>query len=151
MIMSKNKRDIRQKDANKQMQIPSVPSNSDKAKPIWLFDWLDNDGDFAFDLSRKDFDHHEFLDKMIRYSNMTWSKIKQQTHDKGKSKHHLLNYESLSKAAKERIEAKGLGEHIDAIFSFALQNRLRIIGIREGERFHVVWYDSEHQFCPTRK
>ena len=53
--------------------------------------------------------------------------------------------------AKDRIKAKHLGEHTDAIFSFALQNLIRIIGIRDSAFFHVVRYDPRHEFYPTKR
>lgn len=91
------------------------------------------------------------MEKMIRYSNMTWAEIKRQTHDQGNSKHHFLRPEELSKESQERLTAKGLEEANDALFSFALNNTLRIVGIREGERFKVLWYDPNHEVCPSVK
>lgn len=125
--------------------------SSDGKQIIWLFDMIDRSGDFAFDLNRGDFLHKEVLEKIIDYSNMTWAEVKRQTHDEGKSKHHLLAVDSLSKEAIDRFKAKHLEEYSDAIFSFAFQNKLRIIGIRENEYFHVLWYDPEHQVCPSNK
>lgn len=125
--------------------------NSDGKQIIWRFDMIDRSGVFAFDLNRDDFLHKEVMEKMINYSNMTWMEVKQQTHDGGKSKHHLLPVDFLSKEAVTRFKAKHLDEYSDAIFSFALQNKLRIIGIRENENFHVLWYDPEHKVCPSHK
>lgn len=139
----------------KASQSKSIPAqdkySSDKLKIVWCFDMLDVDGDFAFNTSRSDFQHKEILDKMISYSTMTWAELRAQTHDKGKSKHHFLDPAALSPAAKERIAAKHFEESSDTIFSFALQNKLRIIGLREGEKFHAVWYDPQHKFCPSTK
>jgi hypothetical protein len=84
---------------------------------------------------------------------MTWAAIKKQTHDNGKSKHHFLSANSLSKAAKERIKDKHLEESSDYIFSFALNNLVRVIGIRnpDSAEFEVVWYDPNHQFALSKK
>lgn len=57
-------------------------------KPIFRFEKLDRNGSFAFDINRTDFNAHDFLQKMIHYSQMLWSEIERQTHDNGKSKHH---------------------------------------------------------------
>ncbi len=120
--------------------------------PIWRFDKIDRDGKFAFDLSRKDFKHQEVLQKLMEYGNMKWGEISKQQHDKsGKSKHHYLDIESLSHEAEIRINVKCLEEDTDRIYSFALQNLLRIIGIRDGAEFHIVWYDPNHEFCPSSK
>lgn len=82
---------------------------------------------------------------------MTWADIRRQTHDNGKSKHHLLSAEKLSKEAQNRIISKQIEDYEDAIFSFALQNKLRIVGIRQKEHFHVLWYDPNHEICPSKK
>ena len=115
-----------------------------------MFDKIDRSGNYAFDVNREDFDHKEVLGKMVDYSSMTWGEVKRQTHDDGKSKHHFLTPGSLSKGAVERLKAKDLEEFSDYIFSFALQNKIRIVGIRNGEKFHVLWYDPNHEICPSK-
>ena len=120
-------------------------------KPIWRFDLIDREGAFAFDLARSDFSHKEILQKLMDYGEMTWAEIDRQQHDKGKSKHHYLDYSSLSAAAIRRIQERHFEEQVDAIYSFALRNMLRIIGFRQGAEFHVVWYDCRHEFCPSKK
>lgn len=131
--------------------IPGGKNSTDGEKIIWRFDWLDKAGSFAFDLRRPDFDHREILEKIIAYSNMTWLEVKRQTHDNGKSKHHFLEMGTLSSDAVERVCAKQLQGYDDSIFSFAFQNKLRIIGIRVGRMFYAVWFDPQHQFCPSHK
>lgn len=126
-------------------------TNTDKEKVVWLFDNLDAADAFAFNSARDDFDAKEVMDKLISYSTMTWGQIKSQTHDNGKSKHHFLSYDTLSKKAKDRVDFKHLYNDSDSIFSFALKNKLRIIGIREGRFFHVIWYAPQHKFCPSHR
>ena len=119
--------------------------------PIWNFTNVDTEGMFAFDLTRKDLDSKFLLNKLVDYSSMTWQEILQQTHD-GKSKHHKLdNLDRLSKEAQIRIEKKHLNLDTDAIFSFALDNMKRLIGIRNGAVFQVIWYDANHEFAPSAK
>ena len=125
--------------------------STDGEKVIWRFDMIDRGGKFAFDLDRADFPCCEIMKKMIDYCNMTWAEVKKQTHDDGKSKHHLISTEMQSKDAMDRFKARNLDEYGDSIFSFALQNKLRIIGIREGGHFHVLWYDPNHEVCPSKK
>lgn len=125
--------------------------SSDTKNIVWVFDNIDKGGKFAFDLSREDFNHQLVLEKIIDYSSMTWSQIKQQTHDNNKSKNHEISVSKLSSEAKKRIKEKQLDEDTDSIFSIALQNKIRIIGIREDEKFHVLWYDPKHEVCPSKK
>ena len=116
---------------------------------VWTFQKIDRSGVFAFDPRRADFDSQDVLLKMLGYSTMTWREIKTQTHDNGKSKHHELNPASLSAQAISRIRAKGFEESTDALFSFALNNKVRVVGIRNGAEFQVVWYDANHEFAPS--
>lgn len=148
-MTKKTKRNQCGKNGKKTIQ--QFQNSSDSEKVVWLFDNLDRAGEFAFDVHRPDFQHKEVMEKMIAYSSMTWAEIKKQTHDGGKSKHHEIDVTLLSPEAEERIKAKKLDEDTDSIFSFALQNKLRILGIRDGRYFHVLWYDPNHRVCPSQK
>lgn len=125
--------------------------SSDKEKVVWRFDMIDRSGKFAFNPNGDSFKCKDFLEKLIDYSSMTWTEVKKQTHDDGKSKHHFLSPQFLSPEAAERLKAKQLEEYSDSIFSFALDNKLRLVGIRKNEDFHVLWYDPEHEVCPSKK
>ena len=138
----------------KRKSVHTKPTEStDDQCPIWIFQYIDREGKFAFDTSRKDFQHNLFWTKMIEYSRMTWGTIKTQTHDAGKSKHHRLDYDEkiLTRDAMKCIERKIKPENRDAIFSFALNNLVRIIGIRVGAEFRVMWYDPNHEFSKSIK
>ena len=116
-------------------------------KPAWVFDKIDRNGCFAFDINRDDFDYHEVLEKMISYANMTWGDLRRQTHDDGKSKHHFLDADKLSKNAKERLVAMHLEEEADQIYSIALQNKLRIVGLRVSD--FLKWPAFDLTDCPS--
>ena len=131
---------------------PAAKTSTIGMTPIWRFDQLDLNGKFRFDLHRGDFDHVEVLSKLVNYGNMKWSEIDAQTHDRrNRSKHHYLCEGELSADAVERIRAMHMEEDTDTIFSFSLMNKLRIIGTRKNGEFHVIWYDPEHEFCPSSK
>lgn len=127
-------------------------SNEEK-RPVWTFENIDKDGKFRFDPGRVDFNCCDFLTKMLAFSSMTWSEIKKQTHDNGKSKHHFLDARALSKEAEKRIETKGLIDVQEYIYSFALNNTVRVLGIRypNTDIFSVVWYDANHEFSISFK
>ena len=93
---------------HKKKVVVERPESIMSHKPIWRFDELDRDGKFRFDLSRKDFNHKEVLQKLLYYGNMTWDEIERQQHDNGKSKHHFLSTASLSSDAEHCVKAKNL-------------------------------------------
>lgn len=149
--MSSKKKELKSKSFNIEKHYKPNDYSSDNKCVIWRFDMLDKNGSYAFNLQSDNFNHKDFLDKMIIYSNMTWSEIKNQTHDKGKSKYHFLSLENVSQSALERIKYFEYDKlYPNSIFSFAFNNTLRIIGIRINEDFHVVWYDKSHTFCPSK-
>lgn len=134
-------------EVKRQVQMPILI----EGRPHFRFEKIDRDGKFAFQLKRKDFRHDLVLEKIMEYSCMMWSEIERQTHDDGKSKHHFLdNPNNLSKEAKERIKKLEIEDLADAIFSFAFNNKLRIIGLRQGDYFYVLWYDPEHEVYPVK-
>jgi len=119
-------------------------------KIIWRFHRVDKGGRFAFDIEK--LDHKLILDKLLAYSTMTWQEVEKATHDKGKSKNHVVNdaQENISKEAWQRLEAMHLEDEADSLFSFALNNLVRIWGLKLGDEFHVLWYDPRHEVFPTK-
>ena len=150
--MEKEKRTKRQTGIPASKKTVRVSDSSECEKVVWVFDMVDKAGQFAFDTNRKDFDHKNFIDKLLAYSRMTWGEVRRQTHDGGKSKHHYLTEVGrLSKAAQERIKELELEADTDRIYSFSLGNILRIIGLRDREKFHVLWYDARHEVYPISR
>ncbi|MDR2615171.1 MAG: hypothetical protein LBC28_01185 [Oscillospiraceae bacterium] len=127
----------------------AVKDSTDNLLMVWRFDSIDRDGCFRFDVSREDFNAEFILEKIIEYSRREWIRIKSDTHDNNRSKHHYIRHAELSAEAWERIRAKRLDDHLDGLFSLALDNKIRVLGIREREFFRVIWYDPEHRFCPS--
>lgn len=147
--MAKKNKNIKKNNDVIQKTTVKQSYSSDTKKSVWLFDKIDRDGRFAFDINRNDFEHKHFLDKMISYSRMTWQDIKKQTHDKSKSKNHFISADLLAKEAQDRLRVLHLEEYSDSIFSFAFLNKLRIFGYRDNEFFHVLWYDPKHEIYPV--
>ena len=137
---------------NEKKQVVDRPREScDSMFPIWSFQKIDRDGPFRFSENADGFDSEKIIRKLIDYSFLTWSQIKEQTHDRGKNKNHFLDPKGFSKEAKERIKAKGLETESDQLFSLAIENRARIIGIVHKNVFHIVWYDPYHKLYPITK
>ena len=128
-----------------------ISLQTDNMKPVWSFARVDRDGSFMFDPRRSDLDIEMLVEKLMSLSSMTWQELKRSTHDSaGHTKHHYLsNRDRWSIAARERFDCKCRPEEEDMIFSFALNNKQRLIGLRDGAVFHIIWFDAEHQFYPV--
>lgn len=145
------KKQIVKKNSNGKKTTQKIRTSNDNQCIIWVFTKIDNDGPFKFSAKRDDFNSELILDKIINYSNMTWQQILRQTHDNGKSKNHNLDYKGLSAKAKDRIKAKRLDDYTECLYSIALNNLIRVVGIREEEKFYVLWYDPKHEVYPSHK
>lgn len=120
--------------------------------PIFHFEYVDKDGEFAFNPGRTDFKHKEVLQKIIEFSKLTWNEVSSQsTSSRKNSKHHNLSSDKLSKEAKARLSKIKFDDFIDDLFSFALEGELRIIGLKQGNDFYILWYDAHHGVCPSHK
>lgn len=78
---------------------------------------------------------------------MTWRNITLQTHDRGRSSNHFINIDSLSREAQKRLESMNI--FVDQIFSLRLNNKVRLLGILENGTFRIIWYDENHEICPS--
>lgn len=140
----------------KATQLSKVPArqvySSDGKKLVWAFDNVDRNGPFYFDVEREGFDSKTILSWMIVMSNRTWSEIRRDTHDASdKTCHHYLDFDGMSKEAKERVKLMIPEEDREDIFSLRITNLLRIIGLRKDEVFHAKWFDKDHKFYPSSK
>lgn len=150
--MSKISKSTKNTNSKQQKKTIQNKCSTELCKQIWIFDLVDKDGEFAFDLNSPSFNHKLVLDKLFTFSQCTWSEIRCQTHDRdNKTCHHFLEYDKLSSIAKDRITKLCLEDETDAIYSMRLNNMIRIIGIRKGDKFIVKWYDANYKFCPSTK
>lgn len=146
----KNKRPIPSNAQHSKRVLYSETASTDNERIVWDFGAVDKNGYFRFDPKRNDFDSDDVFERLIALGELTWGELKSATHDEGKSAHHFLSGNGFSKEAKQRIQKLNLKGVTDSIFSLRISNKVRIIGIRKGERFIVKWYDPKHEFYPTQ-
>jgi hypothetical protein len=116
--------------------------NSSKGSPIWRFGILDFDGEWHWNLDAATL--RNVRDKLVGFESMTWAEIE------GK-RHHYLSAGSVSKTALDRLEEIRQDDAADLLFSLACSGPERLIGIRAGREFRLLWWDPEHEVCPSSK
>lgn len=79
--------------------------------------------------------------KLANYETMKWSEILGQ-------RNHGIKVSRLAPDARKRLEAIRQDD-VEELYSLHLDGKKRIWGIRQGNILKVLWWDSDHQVCPS--
>jgi hypothetical protein len=123
-------------------QAVSSPPEPDKFLRF-RFGRLDHD---KWALCKIDKQHHKrLLDRLAYFEQMTVAQAK--------SNEVLADYdmsECRNQAAKRRLASRY--ESLDALSRLTVDpsGKLRLLGIREDNEFHIVWWDPNHEIWPDK-
>lgn len=84
------------------------------------------------------------LERLRAFESMTWNQILVE----GKKRHHSVPVFSLCSTAKRRLEQLRL-EDVDEMVSLSVSSRGRIWGIRDEAALLLLWWDPDHEVCPS--
>lgn len=101
-------------------------------RPQWTFAW-----------PKSEQGELDILQKLHGFDSMAWPEIEGPDH-------HAIDVGKLSGEARKRLEQIGQDD-ISEVFSFHFSGKSRIIGIRDGSAVKLLWWDAEHQVCPSPK
>lgn len=87
---------------------------------------------------------NEVLPKLIDFERRIWSDIVSD-----KKHNHWIDTSDLIKEAQDRlIELKIF---YDSLFSLRLTGTVRLFGYIENGIYYIIWYDQNHEICPSNK
>jgi len=111
--------------------------------PVWQIGNIDLGGPFGW--SKIDRGHlvDEILPKIQNFETMRWQEIL------GRNNHEI-RISDISRTAQRRLADIKLDD-IDQLVSLRLTARERIWGIKSQKTLRVLWWDPEHQVCPSLK
>lgn len=119
------------------------PVNYEKETPVWLVGRIDKVGPWGWHEIDGEFFRDEIIKKIQDFESMKMFEIKGRNN-------HIVKISSISKQAQNRL--KQIQEHdLDELFSLRISGKKRIWGILSGNRFHFLWWDPEHEVCPSFK
>jgi hypothetical protein len=75
---------------------------------------------------------------------MTWGEILSEA----RTQNHSIDVYKCSTEAKQRLDYLGLQDQ-ESLLSLRVNSKARVIGIRNRATFHILWWDPEHQVCPS--
>lgn len=84
-------------------------------------------------------------DRVKAFETMTWKEIRAAGKD-----HHSISVSRLVKAAQDRLLELELDD-TDELFSLRISAKKRLFGIVDRMIFRVLWWDAEHEICPSHK
>jgi hypothetical protein len=82
--------------------------------------------------------------KLAHFETMTWGEILIDA----KKQNHSVKVESLASSAKKRLEETEQDD-VDELVSLHLSGRQRVWGILDQGTLNLLWWDPEHQVCPS--
>ena len=88
----------------------------------------------------------EIQRKLSNFETMTWNEILVDA----KKQNHAVQISQLAKKAQDRLrEIKQ--DDVDELVSLRLQGKERVWGIREEQVLRLLWWDPNHEICPSLK
>lgn len=141
--MSKRDKKVSDKAlVRKESKAPRVIDHPTDNRPVWRFSTVDRTGPFAWPKGQPD--ELSIVLKLHDFDSMAWQAIVG-------SDHHYLSPDSLSTRAKQRLAEINKDDEIENLFSFHLAGKPRIIAIKHGSVAKLLWFDPNHQVCPSTK
>lgn len=138
--------------ANK--KTPRVEHNvntSNSEKPAWQLSSVDDGGKWGWRYIGKDRWERVILPKLKSYETMTWNEILAQNGGKTHGTNsHPIPISNLTKEAQERLAELRLDD-MDDIFSLRVTSKTRIFGRRSERVLKIIWFDFNHEICPSTK
>lgn len=100
---------------------------------------------------KENFFWNELFPKLKNLESLKWNELEIETFGKkGKSKHHWVSTNSIIKEARLRLTELKLDDYQE-IFSIRLTGTNRLWGIRIYNYFQLLWFDYDHEICPSLK
>ncbi|MBK8980500.1 MAG: hypothetical protein IPM29_31750 [Planctomycetes bacterium] len=112
--------------------------------PSWNVQLLDHEGPFGWSHLKKRDVLGTILGKLSHFERMTWAEIQQ-----GAGCHNVkLSHPKFASEAHRRLREIGQDD-IDELFSLRLNGKSRVWGILFGSVLRILWWDPEHNVCPS--
>ncbi|MEE9403365.1 MAG: hypothetical protein V3V20_00600 [Algisphaera sp.] len=88
---------------------------------------------------------YDISSKLKSFEQNGWNDLIQ-----NKKSHHPIELHKLAKPAQKRLEELSFDD-LDSLFSLRLSGTQRLFGIRSNHLFYALWWDPNHQVCPSKK
>ncbi len=121
----------------------SLPANPRARHPVWAFRIVDLGGPWCWGVIQGPV-LAEVLARFRDYESMTWEQID------GPTGSHGVEPWKLSREAQSRL-TEIRQDDASELFSLRITGRRRVWGILDEHVLRILWWDPEHQVCPSPK
>ena len=136
----KNPRAASNPTSNKNPRAALIPN--DNYQPEFRACQMDTHGPWGWD--KLDSLHlQDFLQKIFHSQKLTWQILR----DNGS---HLVDLSLLIADAQKRLKVLEKDD-LDQLYSLRLSGKKRVWGIKDDNILWLLWWDPEHQICPSLK
>lgn len=140
MAKSKQPKHNESPETTKSPKVASVPTGS---AFTWSFSIIDKDGAFGWHLCQN---HDKYLEILSKKGQFEINNLSQLAYQGS----HSVPVSSLAKKAQDRLSELKLDD-TDNLFSFRLTGTNRIWCVQHDKIMRVLWWDPDHQVCPSIK
>ncbi|MBR7927158.1 hypothetical protein KBI51_03070 [Aerococcaceae bacterium zg-ZUI334] len=138
------------KKTSKKSRVKENPESFFDNNPTWKFDMVDFDHS-KWNIESCDLNRSQLFKKLRDFERMKWRDIIQTYGGKNRgTNHHYIDFRDMIQEAQERAKELNIVEHTDRLFSLRLQGKIRLFGILTDGIFRIVWYDNDHDICPSK-
>jgi hypothetical protein len=138
------KKRARQEDNPKGVKNPkSLPVVSTQNKKlVWKVSKIDDNSQWGWNQITCPEFLRNIWEKMHNFETMTWSEILGRHH-------HAIAVNDIIEPAQNRLAQLGHDDQ-EELVSFRLSNTERIWAIRSGAEAFLLWWDPNHEICPSQ-
>lgn len=121
------------------------PELSIEKNPIWKLDLFDLNGPWGLEKIDSVRVLKNLHEKLRNYSTRAWGEIISDNNNNAS-----ISVKKLVRNARKRLVKLKLDDH-DELFHFQLSRKERLWGFRKSNDFYIIWWDPDHEICPTNK
>jgi hypothetical protein len=118
----------------------SAPVSYQHHLPSWHFQVIDIGGPWCFK-KMGDETFGRVLKALQDFENKKWSEIEGR-------QNHTIKLDALSNEARNRLIEIDQDD-VEEVFSLRVTARERVVGIRSGAILRLLWWDPNHEVCPS--
>ena len=112
-------------------------------RPLWRTGAIDLDGRWGWRVVEAEVILQDVVTRLHDYETMPWTQFR------GKLNHDV-ELPSLCANARRRLREIGKDD-LDSLFSIRIDGKRRVWAVRSANILHLLWWDPEHEVCPSHQ